>query len=68
MFALKRCLSTAILYVKFGATASATSYSVALAGAGAVPYSYYEVPFGYVGIIDGIWATSTGNARITELS
>ncbi len=54
--------SAAICYVKLGATASTTSYSVQLPSG-----AYYEVPFGYAGIIDGIWATATGNARITEL-
>lgn len=55
--------STAILYVKLGATASTTSFAVALQS-----QEYYEVPFGYTGIIDGIWASATGNARITELT
>lgn len=55
--------STAILYLKLGATASTTSYTAQLA-AGA----YYEVPFQYTGAIDGIWASATGNARITELA
>lgn len=53
--------STAILYLKLGSTASTTSYSIQMAGGG-----YYEVPFGYVGAIAGIWASATGNARITE--
>jgi hypothetical protein len=54
--------STAILYVKFGATASATSFKVAMAAA-----SYYEFPQPiYTGIVDGIWASANGNARITE--
>jgi hypothetical protein len=55
--------SSAILYLKLGATASATSFTVAMAAS-----SYYEAPFGYTGIIDGIWASATGNARITELT
>lgn len=55
--------SAQILYVKFGATASATSYTVQMA-----PGAYFEVPFGYTGIIDGIWASADGDARITELS
>lgn len=55
--------STAILYVKFGATASATSCTVKM-----VADSYYEVPFGYYGIIDGIWASANGAARITEIT
>ena len=54
--------SAAILYVKFGATASSTSYTVAMA-AGA----YYEVPFWYRGRIDGILSTGTGSARVTEV-
>ena len=55
--------STAVLYLKLGATASATSYSVQIVSNG-----YYEVPFGYTGAIDGIWASANGNARITELT
>lgn len=55
--------SSAILYLKLGATASTTSYTLQMAANG-----YYEVPFGYVGAIDGIWASATGNARITELN
>lgn len=54
--------STAILYLKLGATASTTSYSVQMAS-----NTYYEVPYGYIGAIDGIWALATGNARITEI-
>lgn len=53
----------ATLKVKLGATASATSFTVALA-----PQAYYEVPFGYTGAIDGIASAATGNARITELT
>lgn len=55
--------SSAILYLKLGATASTTSFSVAMAAS-----SYFEAPFGYTGAIDGIWTSATGNARITELS
>lgn len=55
--------STAVLYVKFGAGASATSYVVQLAAGG-----YYEMaaPI-FTGIITGIWAAANGNARVTEL-
>ena len=60
--------STQVLYLKFGATASTSSYAVVLAGSSAAPFAYYEVPFGYVGIIDGIWASANGNARVTELT
>jgi hypothetical protein len=51
-----------VLYVKFGATASTTSYTVQMA-AGA----YYEFPRPtYSGAVEGIWASATGSARVTE--
>lgn len=54
--------STAVLYLKFGTTASSTSYTVQLA-AGA----YFEFPQPlYAGRVDGIWAAANGNARTTE--
>lgn len=59
--------STAVLYLKLGTTASTTSYTVQLAAAGNTN-SYYEIPFGYTGNIDGIWASANGNARIVEMS
>ncbi len=53
--------STAVLYVKFGATASASSYTVQLAAG-----QYYEFPQPlYAGQVDGIWASANGNARTT---
>lgn len=55
--------STAVLYVKFGITASTTSFNVLLA-AGA----YFEINAGYVGRIDGIWASATGTARVMEIT
>lgn len=55
--------STAALYLKLGATASTTSFTVKIAADG-----YYEVPFRFTGIIDGLWSTANGNAKITELS
>lgn len=56
--------STQVLYVKFGATASATSYTVQIAAGG-----YYEVPQPvFTGKLDGIWASANGNARVTETS
>ncbi len=56
-----------ILYLDLsGGTASATSFTVALAG-GATPPAYYEAPFGYTGAITGIWgADGTGSALVTE--
>ena len=54
--------STQNLFVKFGVTASATSFTTRL-----TPQAYYEVPFGYRGRIDGIWAAANGAARVTEI-
>lgn len=54
--------STQVLYLKLGATAAATSFTKALA-----TNEYYEIPFGYNGQVDGIWASANGNARITEV-
>lgn len=51
------------LYVKLGASASSTSFTVEVPKAG-----YYEVPFGYTGIIDGALSKGTGTARVTELT
>lgn len=54
--------STAVLYVKFGATASTTSYTVQLAS-----NAYYEFPQPcYGGLVDGIWASANGSARVTS--
>lgn len=54
--------STAVLYVKFGTTASVTSYTVQIASNG-----YYEFPpTAFGGRVDGIWAAANGNARLTE--
>lgn len=57
--------STQVLYVKFGATASTTSFHVKMAAG-----SYYESPAGvnYTGIIDGIWASANGSARVGEFT
>lgn len=55
--------SSAILYVKFGATASATSFSYKLN-----PGATLEFPAPiYQGIVDGIWASAAGAARTTEI-
>ncbi len=56
--------SSAILYLALASgTASSTSYTIQVAAAG-----YYEVPGRYTGIITGVWASSTGNARVTEIA
>ena len=53
--------SSAVLYVKLGATASSTSYT----------YKLYQDDFvvvrDYTGVIDGIWGSATGAARVTEI-
>lgn len=60
--------SSAVLYLKLGATASTSSYSIQIAAGG-----YYELPATnraisgvYAGVVDGIWASAIGAARITE--
>lgn len=54
--------STAVLYLKFGTTASVTSYTVQVPAGG-----YYEFPQPcYGGECDGIWASANGNARVTS--
>lgn len=56
--------STASLYLKFGTTASTTSFTVLMR-----PNDYYEIaqPV-FTGRIDGIWSAANGSARITELT
>lgn len=53
---------SAVLKIKLGATASTTSFTYAIPASG-----YFEVPFGYTGIITGIASVASGSARITEL-
>lgn len=56
--------STANLYLKLGATASTTSFTVKVAAA-----AVYELPAPvYTGVVDGVWDSATGNARVTELT
>jgi hypothetical protein len=55
--------SSSFLYLKLGATASTTSFTVKIA-----PSGYYEVPSSYTGVIDGIWVSAVGSARITQLT
>ena len=53
--------STQILYLKCGATASASDFTVEMG-----PEDYWEAPYGYTGIVDGIWASANGAAKVTE--
>ena len=55
--------STQVAYVKFGATASTTSFSVYM-----TPGAHYELvgPGLYAGVVDAIWAAANGNMQVTE--
>jgi hypothetical protein len=56
--------SSAVLYVKYGATASSTSYTVQIPA-----FGYFEFPHPvYAGAVEGIWASATGAARTTEVA
>lgn len=55
--------STANLYIKFGTSASTTSFTVKVGAAG-----YYEMPTNYTGAVNGIWDAVNGSVRLTELS
>lgn len=56
--------STATCYVKFGTTASTTSFTVRLD-----PYDFYQMPSNlYTGRVDAIWDSATGTARVTEVT
>jgi hypothetical protein len=54
----------AILYLLLSsATSSNTVFSIALG-----PSQYFEIPFGYTGVLKGLWASATGSARVTEFT
>ena len=55
--------SSSDVFVKFGATASSSSFNIEMG-----PDGYFEVPFGYRGQIDAIWGTANGNMRIGEFT
>lgn len=57
--------STARLHIKCGATATTTDFTASLS-----QYGYWEAPYGYTGIVDGIWASdpNAGSAIITEFT
>lgn len=56
--------STVAMYLKYGATASATSFTVKLQ-----PAAHWEMPSPiYTGALDGIWVSATGSARVTEMT
>ncbi|WP_448510960.1 beta strand repeat-containing protein [Immundisolibacter sp.] len=54
--------STQVAFLKLGATASSTSFTVKILAGG-----YYEIPTPvYTGIVDCIWAAANGSMRVTE--
>ena len=56
--------STAALYIKYGATASTSSFTYKV-----YPNGQWEMPWPvFPGTVDGIWDSATGNARVTELT
>ncbi len=59
--------STAILYVKLGSGASATSYQAAVDAKTTVP-GLFLVPDSYTGAVNGFWAAANGFARVVELT
>lgn len=57
--------STVVCRLKFGATASSTSYTIYMSRGD----TYIEEgPTVYTGICDAIWDSATGNMRVTELT
>lgn len=52
-----------ILYLHLGGSASLTAYTVQVAALG-----YYEVPFGFTGILTGITLLTTAVCRVVELT
>lgn len=55
--------SSETLYIDFNASVSATDYAVSLG-----QDDFYEVPYGYTGIIYGIWTGNIGKARVVEFT
>lgn len=54
--------SAAIMYLLLGLkTATSSFYTVQVP-----PNGYYELPFMYSGPVRAVWASATGNARVTE--
>lgn len=57
--------STQICYLKFGATATSSSFTIPMAAASLITMGNDPV---YTGVVDGIWVTANGNMRVTELT
>jgi hypothetical protein len=54
--------SAAALYLKYGTAATTSSFTVEIAAGG---YFEFPVPL-YGGVVEGIWGSATGAARVTE--
>lgn len=55
--------TTGTLYLLLSSQTPTTSlYTIAMGTGG----SYFEIPFGYTGVIKGIWDIASGNARVME--
>lgn len=55
--------SASVCYLKFGATASSTSFTVLLSAGSYYEYAGHGV---YTGQVDALWSTATGAARVTS--
>ena len=55
---------TKTLFVAFAATATATAFTVAIAGNN----TYQGQMDDYTGIVTGIWSAANGSARVTEIT
>ncbi len=56
--------ASGVLYLTLGSTAaSVTSFTKRM-----VPGEFYEIPFGFIGPVRGIWSPVEGNARVTEIT
>lgn len=61
--------STSVCFVKFGATATTSSFTMKMAGSSGTQIAFYESPERcYTGVIDAIWTSANGSMRITELT
>jgi hypothetical protein len=62
LLVINNSTSTSTLYLKFGAGASVSSWSVSIE-----PGGYWEMPRRYyTGIVTGVWSNATGDAHVTE--
>lgn len=55
--------SSAVLYLKFGTGASSSSHAFQIQ-----PGELYSDESRWTGVVNGIWASATGNARVTEFT